>query len=269
MTIDLNAAQTFAEATATDAGRILTEMFTGPLTETTKNGPADIVTEADRRAEDAIVKAITTRYPDHHIVGEEGGGMGAPRADAAYHWYVDPLDGTTNYANRIPHFATSIALTDRDMTPLVGVVFHPIAEEMYSAVRGGGAALNGQQMRVSGAESLSVCVLASGFPHQRQGGGEENVAPWGRFVSRSRGLRRMGSAALDLCYVAAGRFDGYWELSLNPWDFMGGLLCVLEAGGAATDLHGETASADLYERGRIVASNGHIHAQMLDVLNGG
>ncbi|MBC7870745.1 MAG: inositol monophosphatase, partial [Chitinophagaceae bacterium] len=208
--------------------------------------------------------AIKARFPDHHIIGEEGGAMGAPADDSAYTWYIDPLDGTTNFANRIPIFATSIALTDRDMNPIVGVVYNPISGEMFSAAKGFGTTLNDKPIHVSRAETLEQSVLCSGFPYDQATNPDNNLDEWGRFAVRTRGLRRLGSAALDLCFVAAGRLDGYWEQQLNPWDYLAGQLCVMEAGGIVTDYLNRPLSAA--NKGRILANNGHIHQQMLDVL---
>lgn len=265
MTPDLFHARDTAVQIARDAAAILLHYFEGPLNETTKKSPYDIVTEADQEAEKLISAALQTHFPDHHIVGEEGGGMGRAIEDAEYRWYVDPLDGTTNFANRIPMFCVSIALTDRAMQPLVGVVYNPVHQELFVAVRGQGATLNGKPIHVTKATELSQCVLASGFPYDKYTSEENNLKEWGRFLVCTRGLRRMGAAALDLAFVAAGRFDGYWEQKLNPWDCLAGMLCVTEAGGTVTDYTGGTPET-MASAGKLVASNTHIHQQMLDVL---
>ncbi|MFW5772933.1 MAG: inositol monophosphatase family protein [Phototrophicaceae bacterium] len=263
MQLDLQAVRQQAEAIAREAGQCAMSYFNGPLTQDTKQTPYDIVTEADRDTESFLVGAIQREFPAHHIVGEEGGGTGAPVESADYRWYIDPIDGTTNYVNRIPIFAVSLALTDHDMKPLVSVVYNPAHGELYSAARGYGAALNGAPLRVTGVTELGSCVLGSGFPYDKYTNDDNNLAEWGRFLRRTRGLRRMGSASLDLCYVAAGRFDGYWESRLNPWDYLGGVLCVTEAGGTVSDYQG---GADYHSTRQIIASNGHIHAQMIEVL---
>lgn len=190
--------------------------------------------------------------------------MGAAIDSADYRWYIDPIDGTTNYVNRIPIFAVSMALTDRAMQPLVSVVYNPAHDELYSAASGHGATLNERALRVTSTTDLASCVLGSGFYHDRYTNSHDNLAAWGRFLSQTRGLRRIGAASLDLCYVAAGRFDGFWESRLNPWDYLGGLLCITEAGGTVSDYQG---SPDFHNNRQIVASNGHIHAQMIAVLN--
>lgn len=257
--------QQTATQIAQEAGAILLDYFHKPHNEFIKGGLYDVVTDADRASETMIVQALTTAFPDHHIVGEEGGGTGAPIADAVYRWYVDPLDGTVNYANHIPVFAVSMALTGADMRPLVGVVYDPNRDELFSATVGAGATLNGTPIHVSQKAQLQTCVLASGFPYDKYTNPDNNLEQWGRFLVRSRGLRRMGSAAVDLCYVAAGRFDGYWEAKLNPWDCLAGILCITEAGGTVTDYQGGQGDV-VYSGGRIVASNGRIHEQMVQIL---
>jgi len=263
--LDLISVRAAAESVALRAAETLMKHFEGPLQQVMKSSTVDIVTEADRETEAAIVSMLTERYPSHHIVGEEGGGMGAPIDKAEYRWYIDPLDGTTNFANRIPIFSISLALTDARRRPLAGVVDHPVAGEMFSAAQGDGATLNGRPIRVSAAERLNDCVLASGFPYDQSTSPENNLRQWASFSVRTRGLRRFGSAAIDLCWVAAGRFDGYWEMKLKPWDYYAGILCVTEAGGLVTAYDG-SAGDSLYSGGRVVASNGKIHQQMLDVL---
>jgi myo-inositol-1(or 4)-monophosphatase len=263
----LNLADTLrtAQDIAREAGDVIMSYFERPLNQSTKGTDVDIVTEADKQSEQVIAMALRGQYPDHHIVGEEGGGMGAAVETAAYRWYVDPLDGTTNFANRIPMFAVSMALTDAEMNPILGVVYNPVSQEMFSAARGKGAMLNGRRLTVSTEGTMQRCVLASGFPYDKYTSPENNLREWSAFLVRTRGLRRMGAAALDLCFVAAGRFDGYWEQKLNPWDALAGALCVLEAGGTVSGYRGET-DAGIYGAGRLVASNGHIHQQMLDTL---
>jgi myo-inositol-1(or 4)-monophosphatase len=256
-----------AETIAREAGDIVMNYYGTGFKQATKATQIDIVTEADEASEKHIVHRLTTTYPDHHIVGEEGGGMGAPRAEAAYRWYVDPVDGTTNFANGIPVFAISLALTDADMNPLVGVVYNPAQDELFSAAKAHGATRNGERIYVSDKAVLQQCVLASGFPYDKYTDSENNLDRWGKFLVRTRGLRRMGAAALDCCYVAAGRFDGYWEAKVHPWDVLAGILCVTEAGGTISNYHGETPPGFVTE-GRVVVSNGHIHQQMLDVLAG-
>lgn len=252
-------------AIARGAGEIMLRHFAAPIPTMSKTSRIDIVTAADREAETFIVGELLRRFPEHHIVGEEGGGQGAPAATAPFQWFVDPIDGTVNFASKLPHFCTSIALTTPDREPLLGVVFDPTRRELFSAVRGGGARLNGVPLRVTATAELIDAVITSGFPYDRQTNPDNNLKEWAAVVPRIRGERRLGSAALDLSYVAAGRIDGYWEKDLKPYDVMAGVLLVREAGGIVTDYAGAT-EPQRQERGRYVASNGHIHAELLRVL---
>ncbi|MEQ8673971.1 MAG: inositol monophosphatase family protein [Aggregatilineales bacterium] len=267
MTLNLQETLDEARHIAYSAGGILRAYYEGSVSLTTKSSSVDIVTEADKDAEIYITGRLLNAFPEMHIVGEEGGGSGADIATAEYRWYVDPVDGTTNFANKLPVFAISLALTDAKMNPLVGVVYNPITNEMFTAYKGGGAMLNGRTLTVSDATTLNQCVLASGFPYDKATNPNNNLDHWGAFLVRTRGMRRWGAAALDLCYVAAGRFDGYWEGYLNPWDLLGGVLLIQEAGGIVSDYTGETDPETIYSRGYIVAANPTIHPLMLDVLN--
>ncbi|GAB4515887.1 MAG: inositol monophosphatase family protein [Anaerolineae bacterium] len=258
---------TFTEALARTAGDVVMSYFDKPIKQSYKSGPYDVVTEADKAAEVVIVDAIRAAYPDHHLVGEEGGGQGAPIAEAPYHWYIDPIDGTANYANKIPHFAISIGMTDKDMNPLVGVIYQPVANEMYSAALGLGTKLNHAPVQVSAQDNLEYCVVASGFRQGRSASNDPNLARWGRMLETSRGIRRSGSAALDLAYVAVGRYEAYWQTHLKPWDLMAGVLLVTEAGGRVTNYAGQTESS-IVAKGEVLASNGFIHDQVLRVING-
>ncbi len=252
-------------AIAKGAGEIIMRHFAAPIPTTLKSSRIDIVTAADTEAEAYIVKEILARFPDHHIVGEEGGGQGAPAASAPYQWFVDPIDGTVNFASKLPHFCTSIALTPPDRQPLLGVIFDPTRRELFTAVKGHGAWLNGKALRVTQTAELIDAVITSGFPYDKHTNPDNNLREWGAFLTRIRGERRLGSAALDLCYVAAGRLDGYWEKDLKPWDVMAGMLIAREAGGMVTDYQGNSNPQQL-DRGRYVASNGKLHAEMLQVL---
>lgn len=253
-------------AIARGAGDIILRHFAAPIPiSARKSTRSDIVTAADTEAEAYIVRELLARWPGHHIVGEEGGGQGAPAAAAPLHWYVDPIDGTVNFAAKLPHFCTSIALATPDRQPLLGVVHDPVRRELFSAVRGGGAWLNGEPVRVTGIEELTDAVVSSGFPYDKHTNPDNNAREWTAFLRHIRGERRLGSAALDLCWVGAGRLDGFWEKSLNPWDAMAGMLVAREAGGMVTDYAGGPDPQKL-DRGRYVASNGRIHAAMLAVL---
>lgn len=264
MSLDLLAIQANAVAIARQAGDVLRGYFDKPHTEGTKATSIDIVTEGDTASEALIVKALQAAYPEHHIVSEEGGGSGTAIESAAYRWYVDPLDGTTNFANNIPFFSISLALTDTQRRPLVGVVYNPITDELFTAAQGQGAFLNGRRLQVSQTNSLGKSVLVSGFPYDKATNADNNLREWAAFLVQVRGIRRMGSVALELGYVAASRFDGLWEQRLNSWDVLAGLLCVQEAGGRISDYQGE--ATQLYTGKQIVATNGHIHAEMLKIL---
>ncbi|MDQ6832113.1 MAG: inositol monophosphatase [Chloroflexota bacterium] len=221
-------------------------------------GKRDLVTEADKRSEQIIIDAITRRYPDHRILAEEGTGTGG---NGAYRWIVDPLDGTTNFAHQYPLYCVSIAV-EHGGEPVVGVVFAPYMNELFIATKGGGATLNGTPIAVSGVTDLIGGLLCTGFPY-RLDGPTNNLVNWGNFVLRTQATRRDGAAALDLCYVAAGRFDGFWELNLQPWDMAAGALIIQEAGGTISDSYGNAFRVDGHD---IVGSNGYLHTTMLDVL---
>ncbi len=222
-------------------------------------GDNDIVTEMDRRAEEMVVEALTSAFPDIAILAEEGGASG-PESDLK--WIIDPLDGTNSYAHRVPHFCVSIGL-EMSGEPAVGVVYNPCLDECFTAVKGKGACLNGKPIRVSATAELKKSLVATGFPYDRATSPENNVNYVAAFIPKIQGIRRMGSAALDLCYTAAGRFDGYWELKLQPWDTAAGALILTEAGGSLTDFDGGAYS--IYDK-QLLASNGQIHDQMIDVL---
>ena len=253
-------------AIARGAGDIILRHFAAPIPVSGhKTTRSDIVTAADTEAEAFIVRELLARFPDHHLVGEEGGGQGAPAVSAPYHWFVDQVDGTVNFAAKLPQFCTSIALATPDRRPLLGVIYDPTRRELFTAVAGQGAQLNGQPLRVTRTAALNGAVVSTGFPYDKHVNPDNNLREWAAFLQHIRGERRLGSAALDLCYVAAGRLDGYWEKDLKPWDAMAGMLIVREAGGTVTDYAGG-ADPQRLDRGRYVASNGRIHAAMLAVL---
>ncbi len=246
-----------AVAAARAGGAVLREEF-GKQRQIEHKGTIDLVTDADRRSEEVVVSILRDRFPRHQILAEEGTrGGGSPD----YRWVIDPLDGTTNYAHGYPHFAVSIGL-ERQGEMVVGVVFDPILDEMFVAEVGGGAYLNGRPLGVSKTDRLIEGLLCTGFPYDRSFFGT-SLRRWDRFVRAAQGVRRDGSAALDICYVAAGRFDGFWEDHLFPWDLAAGMLIVQEAGGAVTDFQGGPPS--IY-RGELVASNGLIHEGMLATI---
>jgi len=242
------------------AGRVhLAHFRQNPAIE--KKGPIDLVTAADLAAEREFRGLIGRRFPDHVVLGEEGA---APAAGASCRWIIDPLDGTTNFAHGLALFCVSIAL-EIDGRLDVAAVFDPVAEELFTAERGEGARLNGRRIGVSRTGVLGDALLCTGFPYSVQQDPARAVDLFGVFLGRSRAVRRLGSAALDLCYVAAGRLDGFWERGLHPWDIAAGALIVDEAGGLVTDFTG--APLDL-AAGEILATNGRVHDPMRAVLAG-
>lgn len=243
--------------TAREAGDVLMAELNRPPKISYK-GEVDIVTEADKRSEAAIVSRLRNQFPQHTIVAEEGGGSGS--ASSRYVWHVDPLDGTTNFAHGFPIFAVSLGLLE-DGEPIVGVVFNPWSQELFSAARGEGAYLGSKRIHVSAVDKMAHGLLATGFPTHKRGD-SHNINYYWEFTLRSHGVRRAGSAALDLCMVACGRYDGYWEFGLKSWDAAAGTLMVREAGGMVTDFGGKP-----YHAGDAVllASNGRIHEEMREL----
>lgn len=227
-----------------------------------KKGPNDLVTDADLASEKAIIAILRSAFPEHGILAEESG---AHSASGGGYWLVDPLDGTVNYAHQIPFFAVSIAFACGDDVR-AGVVLNPVSGELFSAHTGAGAFLNGERIGVSPEPQVAESLLATGFPYERFRGFEPVAARWLRCLMASRGIRRFGSAALDLCFVACGRFAGYWEDQLQPWDTAAGALIVREAGGTTTDFSNRPVGVDGRE---ILATNGRIHADMLMLMQGG
>jgi myo-inositol-1(or 4)-monophosphatase len=266
--MDLLAVRSIAAEIARAAGAVLMEKYDQPHQQRTKKTVTDIVTEGDTASEAVILDGLTRHFPHHHIVSEEGGGagIGAPLDQAEYVWYIDPLDGTSNYANNLPFFSVSIGMAGRDMNPLVGVVYHPFTRELYTASKGSGATLNGRPLRVSATSTLQNAMLCSGFPYDAVSTPDNNLREWAAFTMRTRGLRRFGSIAMELSYIAAGRLEGVWEQSINAWDVMAGIILVREAGGRVTDYSGQESQA-LYHGKQIAASNGLIHQEMLDLLD--
>jgi len=239
---------------AREAGALLMDYFHRRVSVEYK-GEADLVTEADRESESLIRDRIRNFWPSHDILGEE---QGLVDTGSEYRWYVDPLDGTTNFAHGFPVFSVSMALEHRGKR-IAGVIYDPTRNELFSAEQGGGAYLNGKKIHVSSIAKLSECLVATGFPsHKRHK--NPNIFFYHQITLRTHGVRRPGSAALDLCSVACGRFDGFWEFNLNPWDTAAGVLMVQEAGGTITDFHGGPFQLASRET---VASNGLVHAALL------
>ena len=228
MTIDLHKALALAVSWAKEAGELQRASFrSGRLQMDTKSSMADVVTQVDRACEALLLERITASFPEHSVLGEESGSHGV---SGEYQWVVDPLDGTNNYSQGLPVFCVSIGLKYRGVTQL-GVVYAPYLDELFTAIRGEGAFLNGAPLRVSVKHELNRCVLGTGFPYDKHIHPVNNIDNLSRILPKLRGMRRMGAAAYDLCCVAAGFLDGYWELGLQEWDVCAGILIVEEAGG--------------------------------------
>src|SRR5262252_8662176 len=240
---------------AREAGALLMEYFHQRVKIEYK-GDVDLVTVADRKSEALILERIRGRWPSHDVIGEEGSRV---ESGSDYRWYVDPLDGTTNFAHGFPVFCVSLALEFRGRR-IAGVVYDPTRPELFAAEQGSGAYLNGERIRVSKTAKLSECLVATGFPsHKRHK--NPNIFFYHQITLRTHGVRRAGSAALDLASVAAGRFDGFWEFNLNPWDTAAGVLIVQEAGGKVTRFDGTPFRLDSRE---VLASNGLIHDEVVE-----
>lgn len=227
-----------------------------------KKGDIDLVTEIDLAIEREFRAMIAERFPDHEVLGEEFGQSGDRGRVPEYCWVFDPIDGTTNYAHGLPIFCSSLAL-EIDGVPVVAAIYDPSRKELFTAERGQGARLNGEPLRVSPADTLIDSLLVTGFHYDVQKDPGKVIELFAAFISRARAVRRLGSAALDLCYVAAGRFDGFWEKKLQPWDVAAGALIVAEAGGQVTAMSGAPYAS---REGSVLATNGRIHAEMLEII---
>ncbi len=243
---------------ATAGGAVLTKYF-GKIKSIDYKGDIDIVTEADQASEQKIISIIKDAYPTHRIVAEETGDSGTK---SPFTWIIDPLDGTTNYAHGYPCFCVSIAIEHEEKISF-GIIYDPLRKELFTAEKGKGSYLNGTPITVSSEEKLNASLLCTGFPYDVREDMDSNIHHFRNFLMKAQAVRRDGSAALDLCYTAAGRFDGFWEQKLHPWDIAAGSLIVSEAGGKVSTYSGEPFSIYGTE---IAASNGIIHDQMLDVL---
>jgi myo-inositol-1(or 4)-monophosphatase len=249
----------YVENLARQAGEILRAGYEKEH-EVGYKGVIDLVTEVDHQSEEFLLGEIRRDFPDHHIVSEESGII---QGNDQNIWYVDPLDGTVNYAHHIPIFCVSIAYAARG-TVTLGAVYDPLRDELFLAERGQGAYLNGRPLRVSSATELQRSLLVTGFPYNAWDTPQDNFANFVKFGKLSQGVRRLGSAALDLCYVAAGRFDGFWEMALNPWDVAAGGLIAEEAGARVTSVTG--ADDYISPPQSVIASTPGIHARMLQEL---
>lgn len=248
------------EQLARQAGKILRAGF-GNIREVQFKGAIDLVTDVDKRVEKFLIGNIQKRYPDHHIVAEESGGI---LGDGGSIWFIDPLDGTVNYAHGIPIFSVSIGYMEGNSMRL-GVVYDPIRDECFNAERGRGARLNGNPIHVSPEVSLDRSLLVTGFPYDIRTTRLTNLEQFTKFSLKSQGVRRLGSAAIDLCYVAAGRFEGYWEYKLSPWDVAGGVLIAEEGGAKVTNTEGGPLVME--PSISLVCANAQLHARLMQELN--
>lgn len=250
---------TIAIDLARQAGALLREGY-DQVTEVNYKGEIDLITEFDLRSEQLLVKGIQQAFPNDAILAEENGLIG----EGEHCWFIDPLDGTTNFAHGIPIFVISLAFAQGSQ-PLLGVIYDPMRDELFHATIDGGAWLNDRRLHVSAATTLNESLLSTGFPYDMRTNPDNNLDLFARLILRSRGVRRLGAAALDLAYVASGRFGGYWEKRLWPWDWGAGMLMVKEAGGLVTRIDG--GEEVFAEPTSILATNGHIHDEMLAALS--
>jgi len=256
--MDLKTLQRVGIAAAYKGAQVI-QSFLGHTTEVRKKGPIDLVTEADLGSEKAIIETIRSKYPDHTIIAEESG-LNSGADDCR--WIIDPLDGTTNFAHGLSLFAVSIAFAQADDI-LLGIVLNPATGELFTAQKGSGTQLNGHPISVSDTRIVKESLLVTGFPYNANTILAPLMHRFAACLGAAQGIRRLGSAALDLCWVACGRFDGFWEQNLKPWDTAAGVLIAREAGARITDFCNRPFSVDQKE---LLATNGHIHEEMLGLL---
>ena len=256
--MDFEPHKQLAVTAAEKGARILQSRF-GNISRIRKKAAREIVTEADTESEKKILSVIRSIFPEHEILSEE---CGLTTGSSEYRWIIDPLDGTVNFAHQVPIFCISIALSFKGAVVL-GVVFNPVTAELFSAISGKGAQLNGLPIKVSSIASVSESLLVTGFPYNVNAIFNPVITRYGNCLRAAQGIRRLGSAALDLCYVACGRFEGFWEQNLKPWDTAAGALIAAEAGARVTTFSDQPYAADQIE---ILATNGHIHQEMVGLL---
>jgi myo-inositol-1(or 4)-monophosphatase len=242
-----------------EAGKVIRQYFQGKFTVDNKEGINNLVTEVDTKAETKIIDIIKANFPDHSIISEEAGEFSQ---DSPYKWIIDPIDGTVNFAHGIPICCVSIGLSQGDEM-ILGAVYNPMLDELFFAEKGKGATLNGQPIAVSKKSNFQKACLVTGFPYKWPETKEHPIKVFERFILQGLPVRRLGSAAIDLCWVACGRFDGFWEYNLSPWDIAAGYLIVTEAGGRVTNFKGDAYS--VYDK-ETLATNGLIHEEMLGLI---
>lgn len=242
-----------------EAGKIIHQYFNGDFKITHKDGINNLVTEVDKLSEARIIEVIKQTFPEHSIISEEVGEL-IQKSD--YQWIIDPIDGTVNFAHRVPICCVSIGLLHKD-TIVMGAVYNPMMNELFFAEKGKGATLNGEPINVSVKSNFKKAFLVTGFPYNWPDEAEHPIKVFEKLVLEGLPVRRLGSAAIDLCWVACGRFDGFWEFNLQPWDVAAGYLMVTEAGGKVTDFNGEECT--VFDK-QTLATNSHIHNQMIEVI---
>ncbi len=245
---------------AKEAGGIIKDGFGKSFQIEFKTGENNLVTDIDKASESLIINFVQKKYPSHGILAEEGGGM---NSNAEYVWVIDPLDGTTNFAHSLPIFAVSIGVQKKGET-IAGVVYDVMNDIIYSAEKNSGAFSNNEKIYVSGRETLSQSVLVTGFPYDIKDNPGKAFERFELLTKSSRGMRRLGSAAIDFCYLAKGVFDGFWEVHLHPWDICAGKLIVEEAGGKVTDFKGNRIN--IFSK-KILSTNGKIHNEIIKLMN--
>ncbi len=243
-----------------EAGEIIREGFGKNFSVEYKTNLSNFVTEIDKKSEAAIINFIKKEFPNHAVLAEESG---EHKTSSEYLWVIDPLDGTSNFAHGLPIFSVSIGVQKNGET-IYGVVYDVMRDEIYSSEKGSGSFCNGQRLQVSSNDNLRKSMLVTGFPYDIADNPDYAIERFAAFLKASSAVRRLGSAAIDMCYVAAGVFDGFWEVHLNPWDMAAGKLLVEEAGGIVTDFNG--TPMNIFNK-QILASNGKVHTEMLRVLN--
>jgi len=250
----------FTKSISIKAGEILNNSFGKIHDIKDKSSAIDLCTNADIESEKFITESILKKFPDHSIIAEEGY---EKQTKSDFKWVIDPLDGTTNYVHNLPIFSVSIGLQYKEET-ILGVVYNPAVNKLFHAIKNEGAFMNDDKISVSSSNTLSDCVLATGFPYIHDEYYDASFSIFKDFYDKTQGLRRFGVASLDLCFVAMGRFDGFYEFNLKPWDICAGSIIVKEAGGLCTDWNNEPAP---FSGSRILCSNTAIHKQMIDILN--
>ena len=251
----------FTKEISLEAGKILLKGFRSSKTIISYKSRTNLLTDIDEKSEKFLFENINKKFPDHTIIAEEGS-----RKDTSgdFIWYIDPIDGTNNFAHGIPFFCISIGVFSRESNSVVsGVVYNPFLDELFSAVKDSGSTLNNQAIEVSQTDDIGISIIATGFPYEKENPEKNNLKEFNKILTRVQGIRRFGSAAIDLSYLACGRIDGYWEHELKSWDMAAGSIIVKEAGGKITDYSGEKFDP---EKPEIIASNGKIHEQILELI---